>query len=938
MDLQLFGKSRGAKRSGKNILMLGCLLLSVFGGGGPLLQGLMMVALFSSIWGMNSKDKQQSNGATIMRFDRMQENMSLGQCIPVVYGRRMITGNQTFHETDADANNLHKHVVLCEGGDEALETATANGYLIPVNGVYDMAAFTIQNVKYEDAWVELTNKTLRLYANGELKEIALKNTDDVNNDEASFWQWQVDVSALISYINRWGKGWEAFPTATTSMSAGDLVIGTYVGRFENRLDTEIDEGRQPNRWEEDGHTYIYVPGTYYQETHWHHFRQRLAHYIMVDLFRNERLYCYKNPVPVKATQTVGITSFAVYDGNCPPNYEQCGSYARMAWLDLNFAISDNIGGNPTIEALVRGRRVYDTRIGQWVYSTNPAMCLRDLLLNPDFGGGSWINPEDIDEQSFIEAANYCDAPVQYELCDGTVVEQRRFELNLVMDNRQTLWDWCQAILATFQGFLVLSRNKIHLRIEKRESVSYRFDESTIKDLSISQTSLDECPNQYKVKFVDPLNNWKTATVVVDDASDQRERKKIVVKEVELEGVTTQAQALRLARFYRDYNKTCTLQVEFKTGYEAVHLEPADVITLSFKQVFFEAPFRITEIRESADGEYTIKARQYNDTIYNDQLGATVTAYNYSTKQATFGTPWPVSNVKAETIDDILGYPITKVNAKISWSETVTNLLVTYEIYRQYSGGEWEHIGTTTTTELVVQEPQNAFVRYGVIVVSGLGIQSARTYSDWTLLYLEDKPPKAPQHINVSVNDDDFDATWDMNQEPDFDHYEVRIWGDVYKATSNHFHGKGKDGWNEISIIAIDKGGNRAESTTRFLMTIKPRDIEWVIREVANGYVTLKWQKSKGATYYTVTGDANVMTYNTSVILYVGKVGTFTYYVQAHNDLDTSNKYKVVVDFSEEDNPEGTLYESFDLFNGITMESNAMMVVEDGEKTIIKKEI
>lgn len=884
MDLQLFGGG-GGKKAAKAILTIGAFFagaggigMAFFGTTSSIAGGLMGMSLFSSIWALGSRGRDNSNNGgspSIMRFDREQESMSLGGVIPVVYGRRMISGNQTYHQTNAESNHLHKHVVLCEGGIEGIETVTAQGMNIPTGQISGLSVFTLQNLKYSDAYASIGGKTLTLHAGGKTHTVSLKNESDLTSG-SSYYAWQVEVGSLISYINRIGEGWEAFPTAQTSRYPGDLSLG--------------------------------------------------------------KANCYNHPIPVTAASAVGNTSMAFYDGTTPSNYQEVGGYTNMAWLDLKFVVSDNLGGNPNVAALVKGRKVYDTRTKKWGYSTNPAMCLRDLLLNKSYGAGRWITEDDLDEDSFKEAADWCDTSVTYELMDGTKVSTKRYELNLIMDNKQSVWQWAQNIMASFCGYFVLSKNKLHLRIEKATSVSYSFDESTINDFSISQTSLEECPNQYRVKFIDPLNNWKTATIVVDDTSDQRERGRVIVKEVELEGVTSQAQALRLARFYRDYNKVCTLQVEFKTGYEAVHLEPGDVISLTYKKVFYQVQFRITEITETQDGEYTIKGRQYNGSIYNDSLGATITAYNYATIKPTFGTPLPPSNVKVEVLQNIFELPITRLNARISWRESKTSLSMTYNVYRKYNGDkDWTFVGNTSSTSLVVQEPQDSSVQYAVSTLSGMGLQSSKATTSLYTLHLDDTPPAAPRNLVITTSGAAVTTVWENNTEGDFDHYEVTFNDKKYTTNAPSFSAIGRDGTNTISVVAVDKGNNKSSSTTKTVaLTIKPADILIVTVEKYNGYVILKWPESLGANYYTVTGDANIITRETQVSIFVGKSGAYTYYVQACNDYDTSKKYEVKVDYNKE--AEGSSIDIYDadLFKGITLDSDTEFVFEDDKNTIVKK--
>ena len=131
----------------------------------------MGAALFSSVWtATHRQDSYNYDGASdIQRFERSQETMTSDGDLPVVYGRRQISGNQTYHKTNSDSTTLWKHVVLCEGGIEGIESVTANDRLIPAGPQTGNTVFTIQNVKYPDAWVKKEGHTLTLYANGNTK-------------------------------------------------------------------------------------------------------------------------------------------------------------------------------------------------------------------------------------------------------------------------------------------------------------------------------------------------------------------------------------------------------------------------------------------------------------------------------------------------------------------------------------------------------------------------------------------------------------------------------------------------------------------------------------------------------------------------------------------------------------------------------------------------
>ena len=618
-DLQRFGHHHG-KSGGKIFASIAGFIVGFttpwLFGAKAFAAGVMGASLFGSVWSATHQQSVDSNGsADVSRFDRAQESMSSDGQIPIVYGTRQISGNQTFHQTNADANTLHKHVVLCEGGIEGVVSVTANDMIIPTGSQTGNTVFTLMNNKYPDARVRKHGSDFDLWAGDNHHHIHLCTKSEVENSHDTYWEYQVSVSSLISYINQlYAEGWQAFPCAATNNYPGDL-------------------------WD--------VEGVVYSETPWS------------KIFKNSSRWKQKNYVAIDASHgfvnfcasTVrGGTNYTFHDGDTPENYETVGGYPAMAWLDMNFIVSNELNGNPSVSTVVMGKKVYDTRTKKTAYSTNPAMCLRDFMLSKRYGLGRWISADDLDEDSWNKAADYCDEEISFLDVSGAIIKAKRFELNMVIDQKNSALDWLQEILANFQGYLTLSNGKFKLHIESQTDISYKFNDDNCSDLSVTPLSINDTPNKYVVKIIDPRNNWSTVSCNVEDYADQKERQKIITKEVNLNGTTSQYQALRLARFYRDQNLACPLTLSWKTGINGMHLEPGDVVTVSYHGVFTELPVRITEIKQDDDGKFDITGRQYNDTIYGDALGGGVHWYNYTdtTQTVEKRTPSNPTHLKAYT--------------------------------------------------------------------------------------------------------------------------------------------------------------------------------------------------------------------------------------------------------------------------------------------------
>jgi len=97
------------------------------------------------------------------------------------------------------------------------------------------------------------------------------------------------------------------------------------------------------------------------------------------------------------------------------NHKQAG----RAKLYIKFVHDSDvfIGALPAISALVKGKKIYDTRDAGTRYSNNPALAIYDYLTDTDVGVGELAAR--IDTASFTAAANVCDE-------DVTVVLSRTF--------------------------------------------------------------------------------------------------------------------------------------------------------------------------------------------------------------------------------------------------------------------------------------------------------------------------------------------------------------------------------------------------------------------------------------------------------------------------------------------------------------------------------
>lgn len=597
----------------------------IWGGFAPGIFGVGTTHLVGAIMGLSlgqtigSALSPQNADTPTSSFDSKMNTVDSGARIPLCYGTRMIGGLQSWHQSNTDDKWLVKDVILGEGNFCGAYGLTANGFMLKPNGnistvirqyasnnIYwgsistgNNPVFGLINWKYADATVEIrkggptgNDKQLILRWNGQEKWITLQSQKDLKEDTSN--DFSCSFSLLYQYL-------EGIHYDTNFAAEGWQLVNPVMAS---------DDPETTN--------------THGQEN------------------------CYQKPVmftigDYRATDKCWVQFFGGPQ-DAPSYYEKTGGYPNMAYLHAYLKYSDELGaGNPTLTCIAHGRSIYDTRTGKWDYSENPAMIVRDYLLNKTFGAGHFITADMLDEDSFKDVANYCDEVITTTDGAGRSITEPRYRLNIVINDKTTYLQTLQNMLACFAGFIVFTNGKVALKIERAESAVYDFnDDNIIEDsLSYKADSTADSPNKYVMKYIEPVLNWTAAPAIVEDLVNQADapigRGKIISKDIELIGVTSQSQALRLGKIYRDLVRLCPVTMTFRTGAQAMHLEPGDVVKVSHKMVldggkevdlFKDMPVRVLEIQEG-QGEYTLTCRQYNASIYDDRFGGNLNIHDYT---------------------------------------------------------------------------------------------------------------------------------------------------------------------------------------------------------------------------------------------------------------------------------------------------------------------
>jgi Putative phage tail protein len=200
----------------------------------------------------------------------------------------------------------------------------------------------------------------------------------------------------------------------------------------------------------------------------------------------------------------------VVDSELDTAFTQWGSTDKgvgIAYLSLNLFREKDVypRGLPNITVEVSGNKIYDPRSSTWAWHDNPALCILDYLTSKRYGVGAAYSERDggslseIDEQSFINAANHCDELVSVP--GGT---QKRFRCNGWLDTGAELGANIRALETSCRGRVVYQGGKFRLVIRQVQSTeTYEITEADIVGpVEIVRAGTAGTANRVMVSYID----------------------------------------------------------------------------------------------------------------------------------------------------------------------------------------------------------------------------------------------------------------------------------------------------------------------------------------------------------------------------------------------------------------------------------------------------
>jgi len=401
---------------------------------------------------------------------------------------------------------------------------------------------------------------------------------------------------------------------------------------------------------------------------------------------------------------------------------------------------------PRVEAIIRGKKILDTRTALTAYSTNPALVLRDFIAAAAYGQGLAV-----DAASVNAVADACDAL----LVDGF----KRREINIVIDRVSPTAQWVD-VLRTYSGcFVVRDGNTVRLVPNRPASSVATLTASDIiaGSMRLKKRSGRRAPTVVRVQYISTTATpWKESDAIAEAsgvAAGTTPRREEVVA---LPGIQRYAQAYREAVERLNASRLTDLDAEWGVFDAGLKYQAGDVVTVTHPIGLTAKLFRITDVEHTAPGRWKISATEYDSNVYSDATNTSPVADSDLPSPATISAPTGLAAASgtAHLLKLADGSIITRMLATFT---PPTNIFYHHAEVQFQKSGDTQWAGATDVPAgqgAAYCSPVEDGATYAIRVRS---INSFGVASDWVsinhVVIGKTEPPGVPQQFFITRDPD-----------------------------------------------------------------------------------------------------------------------------------------------------------------------------------------
>ncbi|HCU6014610.1 TPA: host specificity protein J [Escherichia coli] len=214
------------------------------------------------------------------------------------------------------------------------------------------------------------------------------------------------------------------------------------------------------------------------------------------------------------------------------------------------------------------------------YSNNMAWCLWDMLTHPRYGMGKRLGAADVDKWALYVIGQHCDQSVP----DGFGGTEPRITCNAYLTTQRKAWDVLSDFCSAMRCMPVWNGQTLTFVQDRPSDKVWTYNRSNVvmpddgAPFRYSFSALKDRHNAVEVNWIDPNNDWETATELVEDTQAIARYGRNVTK-MDAFGCTSRGQAHRAGLWLIKTELLETQTVDFSVGAEGLRHVPGDVIEI-----------------------------------------------------------------------------------------------------------------------------------------------------------------------------------------------------------------------------------------------------------------------------------------------------------------------------------------------------------------------
>jgi hypothetical protein len=454
------------------------------------------------------------------------------------------------------------------------------------------------------------------------------------------------------------------------------------------------------------------------------------------------------------------------------------------YIKLKFDADKFPNGVPIINAVVKGRKVYDPRTTLTAWSANSALCLRDYTTAP-FGLDQPSTR--IDDTLVITAANKCDEIAQSEnryTCSGAFVTSTA-PSQIISD-----------MITSMGGLFWYSSGLWKMKAAAYVAPTLSFDESDLRSgLSVStRHSRRDNFNSVKGTFIGEESDWQPTDYpeVTSSAFLTADNNLKNVADYTLPFTKTSKTAQRVARIFLNRNRE-QITVSATFGLRALQCDVGDNIRLSnsrfgWTNKVFEVTYWSLSLGENSDLLVQMVLREISSGVFTEADPATFESNNTTLPSAyeQVSVGLALSTEYRESKEGVITVLVADITS--GTPDLVEKVQVQYKLS---SGDSWKGVGyfDLGTADIVGLEDGIYDVR--VKSFSYTGVKGEwQTVSNYELSSSTTVPDDVTGFY-VDVAGSSATLYWDESPDPNLSYHKVRhstlttgaIWSDAVEYVS-----------------------------------------------------------------------------------------------------------------------------------------------------------